>query len=333
MQHRQLGRSGLKVSPFTLGSMEFGSKTTEPEAQKIFSIAIERGINIVDTANCYAQGQSEKLVGKFIAPHRNQILLATKFAVPMDENNPNSGGTSRHNIIQSCEASLKRLNTDHIDIFYIHRPFLNTPIDETLRALDDLVSSGKVRAIGSSSFASWQLIEAQWCADVKNLIRITAEQTPYHLLDRRIERELVPAAQSHGVGLTIWSPLAGGLLTGKYAKTTTNPRLTADDAWGAKHFTAQADDVMQKLASLAKSAGHTLTELALAWTLSRPNVSSIVLGPRNTSQFKQQLKALDVTLTAETLTKIDKIVPFGSVTVPYYLDDQFADFSPNLHHW
>lgn len=335
MEYRQLGRSGIKVSAFTLGSMEIGVNVPEEEAIRLFGQAMDAGINAVDTANCYAGGASEEIVGRLIKPHRHRIVLSTKFSVPTASDDANSGGTSRRSVVENCEASLRRLGTDHIDVYYIHRPFQSTPIDETLRALDDLVRSGKVRSIGSSSFAGWQLVEAQWCAREQRLTRPTAEQTPYHLLDRRIERELVPAARSHGVGLTIWSPLAGGLLTGKYlGRPSGDMRLKPDDAaWGAKHHTDGAHRAVKALSQVAQQCCQTLTALSLAWTLSRPGVSSIVLGPRNAHQFSEQLGALDVSITASEAAAIDEIVPPGRVIVPYYLDDAFADFSPNTHHW
>lgn len=335
MEIRQLGRSGLKVSALSLGTMEFGSKVSEKTAADILAVARDHGVTVVDTANCYTAGQSEQIVGKLIAPNRDRMLLATKFSVPMQTDVPNSGGTSRYNVIASCEASLKRLGTDHIDIYYIHRPFQETPIEETLRALEDLIRSGKVRAIGSSSFAGWQLVEAQWCADVRNLTRITVEQIPYHLLDRRVERELMPAARSYGVGVTVWSPLAGGLLTGKYlAATEASHRLQADDeAWGRKHFTDQATKAVAQLSKIAQEAGHTLTEMSLAWTLRQPGVSSVVLGARTVEQMEQQLSATSTDLTSDTLGAIEDALPFGGVTVPYYLDDAFANFAPNSFAW
>jgi aryl-alcohol dehydrogenase-like predicted oxidoreductase len=314
--------------------MEVGGKVDEGTAADLVAMAVERGINLVDTANVYAGGRSEEIVGRLIKPHRDKLLVSTKFSVPLPDD-PNSGGTSRHAVIANCEASLKRLGTDHIDLYFIHRPFPQTPIDETLRALEDLVRAGKVRAVGSSSFASWQVLEALWCADVRHLVRLTAEQTPYHLLDRRVERELVPAARSHGLGLMIWSPLAGGLLTGKYlGQDAQTARLQkADSAWGAKHFATGVTETVSKLKSLAEEAGQSLTAMSLAWTLAQPGVTSLVLGPRDRQQFAEQLDALEVKLRHDQLQAIDKVVPFGGVTVPYYLDDAFADFSPNRHSW
>jgi aryl-alcohol dehydrogenase-like predicted oxidoreductase len=335
MEMRPLGRTGLMVSPLTLGTMEFGSKVSDDQASDLLDTALHAGINLVDTANVYGGGHSEEMVGQLIAGRRDRILLATKFSVATDETDPNSGGTSRHTVISACEASLRRLRTDHIDIYYVHRPFTQTAIDETLRALDDLVRAGKIRYIGLSGSAGWQLVEALWCASDLNLNRPVVEQTAYHLLDRRCERDLVPAALTHGTALTVWSPLAGGLLTGKYlgGAAQGTARLSPYDEWGAKHFTPQANAAVAGLADVADQMSVPLTALALAWTMQRPGVASLVLGPRSATQFIDQLAALDVELERNVLDEIDRIVPPGSGTVPYYLDDSFADFRPYPYRW
>lgn len=335
MDPRPLGRTGLSVSPLALGSMEFGSKTSEVEAGRLFDSAVEAGINVIDTANVYAGGRSEEIVGRLIATQRGRLVLATKFSVATDEGDPNSGGTSRRTVIASCEASLRRLNTDYIDLYYIHRPATQTAIDETLRALDDLIHAGKIRYIGMSGSAGWQVVEALWCAHDLGINRPVVEQAAYHLLDRRPERELVPAALTHGMAVTVWSPLAGGLLTGKYldASTTSGARLSPDNDWGAKHFTPAAKAAVSALAEIANQCEVSLTALSLAWTLQRPGVASLVVGPRNLEQFKGQLAALDVVLDPDALAAIDRVVPPGGVTVPYFLDDAFADFRPQPHHW
>ena len=210
------------VSPLTLGTMEFGTKVDDDQANDLFDAALDSGVNVVDTANVYGGGRSEELVGRLIARRRDRLLVATKFSVATDETDPNSSGTSRHNVITACEASLRRLQTDHIDIYYVHRPFTQIAIDETLRALDDLVRSGKIRYIGLSGSAGWQIVDALWCASDLKLNRPAVEQVAYHLLDRRCERDLVPAALTYGTALTVWSPLAGGLLTGKYLHGAAN---------------------------------------------------------------------------------------------------------------
>jgi aryl-alcohol dehydrogenase-like predicted oxidoreductase len=335
MNTRSLGRTGLQVSPLTLGSMQFGSAVDAAEAERLVEMAIARGVNSFDTANCYTGGKSEEVLGAALAKHRQTIVLASKFSVPMNATDPNSGGTSRRNVIQSCEASLRRLGTDHIDILYVHRPFTQTAIDETLRALDDLVTSGKIGLVGTSGFASWQVVEALWCASDLRLNRPAVEQMAYSLLDRRAERELVPAVLSNGLGLTVWSPLVGGLLTGKYLSAPPDgARLSpADHAWGARHFTDAANRAVADLARLAEEAGLSLTAMSLAWLLQRPGISSVVLGPRNTVQFAEQLVALDVTLSADLLEAIDRVVPPGGMTVPYFLDDSWADFRPQPFGW
>jgi aryl-alcohol dehydrogenase-like predicted oxidoreductase len=315
--------------------MQFGGAVDAAEAERLVEMAIERGVNSFDTANCYAGGTSEKVLGAALARHRQTIVLASKFSVPMNATDPNSGGTSRRNVVQSCEASLRRLGTDHIDIFYVHRPFTQTAIDETLRALDDLVTSGKIGLVGTSGFAAWQVVEALWCASDLRLNRPVVEQMAYSLLDRRAERELVPAALSNGIGLTVWSPLVGGLLTGKYLTAAPDgSRLSpGDQAWGARHFTTAASTAVAGLVQIANEAGLSLTAMSLAWLLQRPGISSVVLGPRNTAQFAEQLVALDVSLSADVLEAIDQVVPPGSMAVPYFLDDSWADFRPQPFGW
>jgi aryl-alcohol dehydrogenase-like predicted oxidoreductase len=336
MRTRLLGRTGLHVSPLSLGSMEFGGDVDESTAADLVAAAVDAGINAIDTANVYTAGRSEDVVGRLIAPHRDRVLLATKFGVPTNADDPNSGGTSRRSVIAACEASLRRMGVDHIDLYYIHRPSTQTAMDETLRALDGLVRAGKIRAVGTSAFAGWQVVEALWCASDLGLHRPVAEQTAYHLLDRRAERDLVPAALTHDVALTIWSPLAGGLLTGKYldrGDAGPGARLKPDNAWGAKHFTPAADRAVRALAALAADAGVPFISLALAWTLQRPGVSSIVVGAKTVAQLNDQLAALDVHPDDDLLAAIDEVVPPGGVTVPYYLDDSFADFRPQPYHW
>jgi aryl-alcohol dehydrogenase-like predicted oxidoreductase len=335
MDLRPFGRTGLMISPVMLGSMEFGSKVDESEATRLFLCAMDAGVNAIDTANVYASSRSEEIVGGLISGTRDKLILATKFSVPTDSQDPNSGGTSRRTVIAACEASLRRLQTDYIDIYYIHRPSTQTAIDETLRALDDLVRAGKIRYIGSSGAAGWQLVEMLWCAHDLGLNRPVVEQTAYHLLDRRAERDLVPAALTHDTALAVWSPLAGGLLTGKYLgqQRGSDARLSPDNEWGAKHFTPHADTAVAALADCANQIGVPLTALSLAWTMQRPGITSIVLGPRNVDQLNGQLAASGVMITEELAKRIDEIVPPGGVTVPYYLDDSFADFRPQPFRW
>ena len=262
------------------------ARSTRSRRPKLSTPRSRPGVNVVDTANVYAAGRSEEILGRLIGSKRDRLIVATKFSVPTDSQDPNSGGTSRRTVIAACEASLRRLGTDYIDVYYIHRPFTQTAIDETLRALDDLVRAGKVRYIGSSGTSGWQLVDMLWAAHDLGLNRPVVEQTAYHLLDRRAERDLVPAALTHDTALTVWSPLAGGLLTGKYlGQQATDARLSPTDAWGAKHFTPQANTAVARLAECARQAGVTLTALSLAWTLQRPGITGVVLGPRSTHQL------------------------------------------------
>ena len=222
MQYRSFGRTGVKVSELCLGCMMFGGKTTPEDSYAIIDRAIEAGINFLDTANVYSRGRSEEVTGEALKRNgkRHEIVLATKVHGTMDDDDPNMQGNSRRHIIQQCEASLRRLQTDYIDLYQIHRPQSDIPIDETLRALDDLIRDGKVRYIGTSTFAAWQVMESLWVSKELGLNRFVCEQQPYNILDRRVERELLPMARTYGIATIPWSPLAGGLLTGKYTRET-----------------------------------------------------------------------------------------------------------------
>jgi aryl-alcohol dehydrogenase-like predicted oxidoreductase len=311
----------------------------EAEAAGLFDQALEQGVNAVDTANVYGRGASEELLGRLLSRsgRRDRLVLSSKFHARMDDDDPNAGGSSRRHLINECEASLRRLQTDHLDIYYIHRPTSQIPIDETLRALDDLVHAGKIRYIGTSSFASWQLIESLWVSKELHLARVVVEQSPYSLVDRRPERELLPMARSYGIGITVWSPLAGGLLTGKYAGDNwpQDARFarTPANAWEQRHFTPTTKALVDLVVEMAKAKGCTPTQLSLAWILRWPGITSVVLGTRNSSQLEDQLGALDVDFTGQELARIDEVAPPGRATVPYYLDDGYADWSPALHRW
>jgi aryl-alcohol dehydrogenase-like predicted oxidoreductase len=238
-------------------------------------------------------------------------------------------------VIEQCDASLRRLGVDHLDVYYMHRPSTQVPIDETLRALTDLVRAGKVRYIGVSSFAAWQHLEALWVAKEHGLDRPVAEQSPYSLLDRRVERELLPMAASYGAGVTVWSPLAGGMLTGKYRSgAETAGRLAGDDSdWVRRHFVPAAFAVVDAAVALAAEKSCTPVQLALAWTLRRPEVSSVVLGARTPEQLEDQLGALEVNIEPADAERLDAVAPPGRATVPYYLDDDFADWRAHRHRW
>ncbi len=334
MDYRSLGRTGVKVSPLCLGCIMFGGKTNPTDSYAIIDRAIEAGLNFLDTANVYSRGNSETVTGEALKRNgkRAQIVLATKVHGRMDDDDPNAAGSSRRHIIEQCDASLKRLQTDYIDLYQIHRPRSDTAIDETLRALDDLVRAGKVRYIGTSTFAAWQVMEALWVSKELGLNRFISEQPPYHILDRRIERELIPMAQTYGIGLIPWSPLAGGLLTGKYSRNAapptdsrfadvaSNPRLQA-------RMTSDLFDVVDGLQPLAQAKNCTLSQLALAWCVQQPGITSPIIGPRTMAQLEDNLGALTVTITAEDRAAIDALVPPGRMVSPFYE----ADFGPHQY--
>lgn len=336
MYYRQFGRTGMQVSPLCLGSMLFGGKTPETEAHTIIDYALDAGINMLDTANIYEHGQSEAVVGAALKRNgkRAKVVLATKVWGRMDDHDPNAAGLHRRHIREQCEASLRRLQTDYIDVYYIHRQMQNIPIDETLRALDDLVHSGKVLFIGCSTFPAWSVVESLWAAKEYGLNRFTCEQPPYHLLDRSIENELIPMAQTYGLALMAWSPLAGGLLTGKYQNgPPTMGRIQPGSRWADRHFTPLALEAVSALDQIAHEKDCTLSQLALAWCLSQPGITSAMLGVRTLEHLIDQLGTLNVTLTEEDRQRIDHICTPGKTLVSYYYEDSSADFRPARYRW
>ena len=334
MEYRDFGRTGMKVSPLCLGCWNFGERTTPEDSYAIVDRALDAGLNFLDTANVYGRGRSEEITGEALKRNgsRSRIVLATKFHGRMNDDDPNAAGSSRRHIMEQCEASLRRLQTDYIDIYQIHRPRPDTAIDETLRALDDLVRAGKVRYLGSSTFAAWQVVESLWVAKELGLNRFVSEQPPYHILDRRIERELVPMARTYGIGLIPWSPLAGGLLTGKYTRGGVAPEGTryakAEDVPPQfRRLNETVYDVNEGLLPLAEAKGCTVSQLALAWCIHQPGITSPILGPRTMEHLVDNLGALDVTVTDEDRQRIDELVPPGRMVSPFYE----ADFGPSLH--
>ncbi len=330
MQYRDLGRTGIKVSPICLGCMNFGGRTQPKDAYDIIQQAIDAGINFLDTANVYSRGKSETVTGTALkrAGKRDNVILATKVHGRMDDQDPNASGNSRRHIIAQCEASLKRLQTDWIDLYQIHRPQPSIPIDETLRALDDLIRAGKIRYIGTSTFAAWQVVEALWMSKELGLNRFICEQQPYNILDRRVERELLPMARTFGMATIPWSPLAGGLLTGKYRagkKPPAGSRFAKRQQ--SKRWNDNVLQVVDQLDPIAKKAGCTTSQLALRWCMDQPGVTSPIIGPRTRTQLKDNLRALDVTLDPSIFEQIDTIVPPGEFVAPFYE----ANFGPHLH--
>lgn len=340
MNYRSLGRTGVQVSELCLGTMMFGGKTDEAGSIPIIDKAIDSGINFVDTANVYSRGRSEEVVGKALkgGGKREKIVLATKVHGQMDPDDPNGRGVSRRHIIAQCEASLKRLQTDYIDLYQLHRPMSSIPIDESLRALDDLVRSGKVRYIGTSNFAAWQLVESLWVSREFGLDRFVCTQPPYNLMDRRVEREIVPMAVTYGLGIIPWSPLAGGFLTGKYQRGEERPK-------GARHeqrtpdttsalFSDRAFDVIETLGKIAKEKSCTTSRLALAWCKEQPGITAPIIGPRTMDHLLDNLGALEVSITAEDRTRIDEVSSPGRAVSPYFQPDVInTDFGPHAYRW
>ena len=325
MDYRSLGRTGMQVSPLCLGAMMFGA-WGEPDHNvsiKIIHRALEAGLNFIDTADVYSLGESEEIVGKALAGgRRDDVIVATKFHGPMDVGagqqggDPNKRGNSRRWIIREVENSLRRLQTDWIDLYKVHRPEPGTDIEETLAALTDLQRQGKIRAFGSSTFPAHEILEAQWVAERRVLGRFVTEQPPYSILVRGIEADVLPVAEKYRMGVIPWSPLAGGWLTGRYRKGQDVPESRRAQRLPARYDMERPGnqaklDAVEELALLAEDADLTLIHLALAFTLAHPAVTAPIIGPRTMEQFESQLGATDVTLGNDILDRIDKIVPPG----------------------
>ena len=349
MKYTTLGRTGVQVSRLCLGCMNFGGRTSAAEAETIIHQAIDAGINFIDTANVYGhepgnyhegRGRSEQIVGKALksGSKRDNIVLATKTHYPMAPG-PNGGGNSRRHIIEQCHESLRRLSTDRIDLYQLHAADTAVPIDETLRALDDLIRAGKVRYIGTSGFPAWKLLEALWVAKEYGLNRFISEQPPYNLLDRRIERELLPMAQSYGLGIITWAPLAGGFLTGKYKPDQPVPDDSRySEFWrgfGAEHYRPSVFEIIERVTAVAQTKNCSLAQLALAWQLHQPAITAPIIGPRTTAQLEDALGAVDIELTPEDLTRVDEVARPTQFTVSYYggEDEIWAGWQPAQFSW
>jgi aryl-alcohol dehydrogenase-like predicted oxidoreductase len=321
MDYRPLGRTGVQVSKLCLGTMMFGAwgNTDHDDSIRIIHAALDAGINFVDTADVYSAGESEEIVGKALQARRDDIVLATKFFMPMGDG-PNQSGVSRRWIITEVENSLRRLGTDYIDLYQVHRPAPGVDVEETLGALTDLVQQGKVRYIGSSSFNAGEIVEAQWIARERNLQRYRTEQPPYSLLVRGIELDVLPTAQRHGMGILTYSPLSGGWLSGNWSadSSPTSParqRLVARFDMSLPENQRKLEAVEQ-LATLADAAGLSMIELAIAFVVNHPAVTSAIIGPRTMEQLDSQLPAADVVLDAATLDRIDEIIRPGVTINP-----------------
>jgi aryl-alcohol dehydrogenase-like predicted oxidoreductase len=323
MELRPLGRTGVQVSPLCLGAMMFGGwgNTDHDDSVRIIHRALDAGINFIDTADVYSRGESEEIVGKALAGgRRDDVVLATKVHGRMGDD-PNQFGNSRRWIIREVENSLRRLRTDWIDLYQIHRPEPDTDIDETLGALTDLVRAGKVRYLGSSTFPASQIVEAQWAAQRRGRERFVCEQPPYSMLIRAVEQDVLPTCLRYGMGVIPWSPLAAGWLSGRYRRD-----LEIEPSRRAQMLPSRYDmslpanqrklDAADALARLADQAGITLIEMALAFVIRHPAVTAAIIGPRTIEHLESQLSAAGVQLTADVLDKIDEIVPPGSNVNP-----------------
>lgn len=318
MQYRTLGRTGIKVSPYCLGAMMFGAvgNPDHDDAVRIIHRAFDAGINFIDTADAYGRGESEEIVGKALKGRRDTVVLATKVHIPMGSD-PNQQGNSRRWLFQAVDNSLRRLQTDHIDLYQIHRPAPDTDIEETLSALTDLMRAGKLRAIGSSTFPASEIVEAQWVAERRGLTRFRTEQPSYSILNRGIEREVLPVCQKYGMGVMVWSPLAMGMLTGRYrrgietdsGRKRFNPRYMTD---------AAKLDAVEQLIPLAADSGLSLTHLAMAFVIAHPGVTSAILGPRTMAQLDDLLAGARVVLDDDILDRIDTIVAPGTDVGPLH---------------
>ncbi|MGK5682018.1 aldo/keto reductase [Actinoplanes sp. URMC 104] len=317
MQYRQLGRTGLRVSTFTLGTMGFGGtgwalpvgKIDVAGAREQLAIARDAGVNLIDTADVYSAGLSEEILGEALGDSRDDVLIATKVRMPMGDG-PNDAGLSRHHIIRGAEASLRRLGTDYIDLFQVHEWDGQTPLEETLTALDDLVRSGKVRYIGCSNYAAWQMVKALGVSDARQLERFASTQVFYSLVNRDIEAEIVPASLDQGVGILVWSPLAGGLVSGKYRRGVQAPE-------GSRHLSEWSEppihdedklyDTIELAIKIGESHGVSAAQVSLAYIAQKPGVTSLIVGARTPEQLRDNLAAAELELTADEVKALDDV--------------------------
>ncbi len=314
MEYRRLGRSGLNISKLALGTMNFGNPTDKAASFKIINAALDAGINIVDGADVYADGDSERIIGEALAENgkRKAVFVTSKVFLPTGEG-PNDSGNSKHHILAACENSLKRLKTDWIDIYFLHRTDFRVPQEESLAAMDLLVQQGKVRYIGCSTHPPWRVVEAWWIADKHRYPKFICEQPPYNLLDRRVEHEIVPMCKAYDMGIISWSPLAQGVLAGRYQNANDIPHGSrgAFKAIYAERITQPGIEVAQKLAKRAEQKGCSLPQLAVAWVLHRPGVTASIIGPRTLAHLKDLLSAADLKLDDGDLAFCDQLVKPG----------------------
>lgn len=310
MQYRQLGNAGVRVSVIGLGTNRIGTEvTTQEVVNNIIAACVDHGINFIDTANVYQGSRSEERLGVALKGRWDKFVLATKFSMKMGEG-PNDKGASRYHVLNAVEASLRRLQSDHIDLYYVHHWDDETPIDETLRALDDLVRSGKVRYIGASQFASWQLAHANLLAELRGWSRFVVLQSEYHMLERNLEREVLPYCRAHHIGFVPYFPLAGGFLTGKYMRGKPAPKGSRGESspYVQKYMTDANYNRIEELTAWAQARGHAMNELALAWLIAQPVVCSVISGATRLEQVLENAKAGDWNLSADEVKQVSAIL-------------------------
>jgi len=322
MEYRNLGRTGVKVAPLALGTDNILNPTPEKEAQKMILRAIEAGINMIDTSNSYMQGEAERVIGQTLKESglREQVIVATKAHYPTGPG-PNDRGNSRLHLMRACEDSLKRLQTDHIDLYQLHRPVFDMPIDETLAALTDLVRQGKVRYIGSSTAPAWKVLEGILVSELKGYVRFVSEQPPYNLLDRRIENELIPMAQAYDLALLPWSPLAMGMLAGRYTDQELRPEGSRARLRGgiyAERVSNRAVQMGNRFVKLAREAGYDPAQLAILWVKDQPGITAPIIGPKSLEQLEHLLPVLEMSLPEDIRAACDGLVPPGSAVANFH---------------
>lgn len=319
---RAFGKTGLRIAPLALGTDNFANPTPRDESFAILDAALDAGINLIDTSNSYAKGEAERIIGAWLGQggRRGRALIATKAYYPTGSG-PNDRGGSRAHLMRACEDSLRRLGIETIDLYQTHRPDMDTPIEETLRALEDLRRQGKIRYAGSTTAPAWRVVEAAWMADQASFARMVSEQTPYNLLDRRAENELLPACQRYGLAVLTWSPLAMGMLAGRYADAAAPPadsRMALRGGIYAQRITAGAVEAGNRFAALAREAGWDPALLALCWVKDRPGVTAPLLGPRTLAQLRAALPALETAFPADLAAACDALVPPGHAEANFH---------------
>lgn len=322
MEYRLLGRTGVRISPLCLGTANFADPTPEKECIEIVKRAVDAGINMVDSADAYAKGESERILGKALSQGgiRDKVLVATKVHYPMGTG-PNDRGNSRLHIIKACEDSLRRMNTDYIDIYQMHRPDSETAVEETLGALTDLVQQGKIRYAGSSTHPAWQIMEALAVSERRGYTRYILEQPPYNLLDRRIENEIVPLCKAHGLGIIAWSPMAMGVLIGRYSSAEDYPEDSRAELRGgiyAERVTEKGIAVGRRFVELAKETGISPAQLSILWVKDQDGITAPIIGPRTMDQLEELIPVAEMVLDDDIRQACDELVPPGSAAANFY---------------